>query len=61
VGVLDLQSDKLNAFKREDKQVFEAFSDSIATAIHKIIVRNLREVAGLLSANAAWNRCWKAS
>ena len=34
VGVLDLQSDKLNAFKREDKQVFEAFSDSIATAIH---------------------------
>jgi serine phosphatase RsbU (regulator of sigma subunit)/putative methionine-R-sulfoxide reductase with GAF domain/anti-sigma regulatory factor (Ser/Thr protein kinase) len=64
VGVLDIQSDKLNAFKLEDKQVFEALSDSIAAAIHNASLYNteqwrrqvsesLREVAGLLSANAS--------
>ena len=64
VGVLDIQSDKLNAFKHEEKQVFEAFSDSIAAAIHNASLYNteqwrrqvsesLREVAGLLSANAS--------
>jgi serine phosphatase RsbU (regulator of sigma subunit)/putative methionine-R-sulfoxide reductase with GAF domain/anti-sigma regulatory factor (Ser/Thr protein kinase) len=63
VGVLDIQSDKLRAFTSDDKQVLEALSDSIATALHNAILYNteqwrrqvaesLREVAGLLSANA---------
>lgn len=62
VGVLDVQSDHLNAFTDEDRVLFEAVADNIASAIHNAdlysseqwrrrIADSLREVAGLLSAN----------
>ena len=62
VGVLDVQSDKLNAFTDEDRVIFEAVADNIASAIHNAdlysseqwrrqIADSLREVAVLLSAN----------
>jgi serine phosphatase RsbU (regulator of sigma subunit)/putative methionine-R-sulfoxide reductase with GAF domain len=62
VGVLDLQSDRLNAFTDEDRVIFEAVADNIASAIHNAdlysseqwrrrIADSLREVAVLLSAN----------
>ncbi len=62
VGVLDVQSDHLNAFTDEDRMLFEAVADNIASAIHNAdlysseqwrrrIADSLREVAGLLSAN----------
>jgi phosphoserine phosphatase RsbU/P len=62
VGVLDVQSDQLNAFTDEDRMIFEAVADNIASAIHNAdlysseqwrrrIADSLREVAGLLSAN----------
>ncbi len=62
VGVLDVQSDKLNAFTDEDRVTFEAVADNIASAIHNAdlyaseqwrrrIADSLREVAVLLSAN----------
>ena len=64
VGVLDIQSDRLKAFTAEDRRVLETLSDSIAAAIHNATLFNterwrrqvsesLREVAGLLSANAS--------
>lgn len=64
VGVLDIQSDRRRTFTREDRQVLEALSESIATAIHNAnlynteqwrrqVAESLREVAGLLSANAS--------
>lgn len=64
VGVLDIQSDKLRAFTSDDRRVMESLSDSIATAIHNAtlyeteqwrrqVSESLREVAGLLSANAS--------
>jgi len=34
VGILDIQSDKRNAFTEDDQLVFEAVADNIATAIH---------------------------
>ena len=64
VGMLDIQSDKLNAFTEEDRFIFEAVADNIATAIHNAdlyrseqwrrqVADGLREVAGLVSADAS--------
>ena len=63
IGVLDLQSDRLNAFTDDDKSILEALADNIASAIHNAdlfrterwrrqVADSLREVAGLLSADA---------
>ncbi|HEX6271300.1 MAG TPA: GAF domain-containing protein [Anaerolineales bacterium] len=63
VGVLDIQSDKRNAFTEDDRLIFEAVADNIATAIHNAdlyrseqwrrqVADSLREVAGLISADA---------
>jgi serine phosphatase RsbU (regulator of sigma subunit)/putative methionine-R-sulfoxide reductase with GAF domain len=62
VGILDVQSDQLNAFTKEDQVIFEAVAGSIASAIHNAdlyqseqwrrrVADSLREVAVLLSAN----------
>src|ERR1051325_10013389 len=62
--MLDIQSDKLNAFTEDDRFIFEAVADSIATAIHNAdlyhseqwrrqVADSLREVAGLVSADAS--------
>ncbi|MEW5828511.1 MAG: GAF domain-containing protein, partial [Chloroflexota bacterium] len=62
VGVLDIQSDKKDAFTDDDRLIFEALADNIAAAIHNAdlysseqwrrqVADSLREVAGLLSAN----------
>jgi serine phosphatase RsbU (regulator of sigma subunit)/putative methionine-R-sulfoxide reductase with GAF domain len=62
VGILDIQSDKTNAFTDDDRMIFEAVADNIATAIHNAdlyrseqwrrqVGESLREVAGLVSAN----------
>jgi GAF domain-containing protein len=62
VGILDLQSDQLNAFTQDDQMIFEAVAGSIAAAIHNAdlyqseqwrrrVADSLREVAVLLSAN----------
>ncbi|HEX9385448.1 MAG TPA: GAF domain-containing protein, partial [Anaerolineales bacterium] len=64
VGMLDIQSDKLNAFTEDDRFIFEAVADNIATAIHNAdlyrseqwrrqVADSLREVAGLVSADAS--------
>jgi len=64
VGVLDVQSDKVNAFTDDDRMIFEAIADNIATAIHNAdlysteqwrrqVADGLREVAGLVSAEAS--------
>lgn len=61
VGVLDIQSDRVNAFSEEDVFLCEALADSIAVAIRnadlyrterwrRSVAEGLREVAGLLSA-----------
>jgi phosphoserine phosphatase RsbU/P len=63
VGILDIQSDKVNAFSQDDRMIFEAVADNIATAIHNVdlyrseqwrrqVADSLREVAGLVSADA---------
>jgi serine phosphatase RsbU (regulator of sigma subunit)/putative methionine-R-sulfoxide reductase with GAF domain len=62
VGILDIQSDKRNAFTEDDQLIFEAVADNIATAIHNAdlyrserwrrqVADGLREVAGLVSAD----------
>ena len=64
VGILDIQSDKVNAFTEDDQFIFEAVADNIATAIHNVdlyrseqwrrqVADSLREVAGLISADAS--------
>jgi serine phosphatase RsbU (regulator of sigma subunit) len=64
VGVLDLQSDRLNAFTEDDRFLFHALADSVAVAIHNAdlyqteswrrqVADSLREVAGLVSADAS--------
>jgi GAF domain-containing protein len=64
VGVLDVQSDKVNMFTEDDRMIFEAVADNIATAIHNAdlysseqwrrqVADSLREVAGLISADAS--------
>ncbi len=61
VGVLDLQSDHINAFTDEDHFLCEALADSVASAIHNAdlyrterwrrqVSDSLREVAGTISA-----------
>jgi sigma-B regulation protein RsbU (phosphoserine phosphatase) len=60
VGVLDLQSDRANAFSAEDHFLCEALADSVASAIHNAdlfrteqwrrqVADSLREVAGSIS------------
>lgn len=62
VGVLDLQSDRFNAFGEEDRSILESLADNIAVAIHNAdlfrterwrrqVADSLREVAGALSAD----------
>jgi phosphoserine phosphatase RsbU/P len=64
VGVLDIQSHHHNAFTEDDRVIFEAVADNIATAIHNAdlyyseqwrrrVADSLREVAGLISADAS--------
>lgn len=64
MGVLDIQSDRLNTFSDDDKVLFEGLADYLAAAIHNAgqyrselwrrqVADSLREVAGLLSANAS--------
>ena len=63
VGLLDIQSDKTNAFSNDERFMFEAVADNIAIAIHNAalyrseqwrrqVADSLREVAGLISADA---------
>ncbi len=62
VGLLDIQSDKNNAFTEDDQIMFEAVADTMAAAIRNAdlyrseqwrrqIADSLREVAGLVSDN----------
>jgi sigma-B regulation protein RsbU (phosphoserine phosphatase) len=62
LGVLDIQSDRLNAFKEDDRVMFETVGDTIAAAIRNAdlyrserwrrqVADGLREVAGLISAH----------
>ena len=62
VGLLDIQTDRVNAFTEDDQMIFEAVADNIAAAIHnadlyrteqwrRSVADSLREVAGLLSDN----------
>jgi serine phosphatase RsbU (regulator of sigma subunit)/putative methionine-R-sulfoxide reductase with GAF domain len=71
VGMLDIQSDRLNAFTQEDRIIFEAVADNIATAIHNVdlfrseqwrrqVGESLREVAGLISADAGVDDVFEA-
>jgi sigma-B regulation protein RsbU (phosphoserine phosphatase) len=61
VGVLDLQSDRLNSFTEDDQFLCEALADNVAAAIHNAdlyrterwrrqIADSLRDVAGSISA-----------
>jgi serine phosphatase RsbU (regulator of sigma subunit)/putative methionine-R-sulfoxide reductase with GAF domain len=67
LGVLDVQSDEMNAFDEDDRSIFEALADTVAVAIRNAtlyhsekwrrqVAESLREVAGLLSANIATNQ-----
>jgi serine phosphatase RsbU (regulator of sigma subunit)/putative methionine-R-sulfoxide reductase with GAF domain len=60
VGVLDLQSDRINAFSEKDHFLCEALADSVASAIHNAdlyqterwrrqVADSLRDVAGSIS------------
>ena len=62
IGVLDLQSDRFNAFSEDDRFLCEALADSVAVAIHNAdlfrterwrsrVADSLREVTGLISAD----------
>jgi phosphoserine phosphatase RsbU/P len=62
VGLLDIQSDRLNAFTEEDQMMFEAVADTMAAAIRNAdlyrseqwrrqVADSLRDVAGLVSDN----------
>jgi len=63
VGLLDIQSDSLNAFTVEDQLMFESVADTMAAAIRNAdlyrsekwrrqTADSLRDVAGLISTNA---------
>lgn len=63
VGVLDIQSDRVNAFTEDDRLMFEAVADSIASAMRNAdlyrserwrrqVADSLHQVAGLVSSNA---------
>ena len=71
IGILDIQSDKRSAFTEEDRLIFEAVADNIATAIHNAdlyrseqwrrqVADGLREVAGLISADAGVDDVFEA-
>lgn len=71
VGLLDIQSDRLNAFSEDDRLTFEAVADIIAAAIHnadlyrseqwrRLAADSLREVAVLLSANVGVDQVLEA-
>lgn len=62
IGVLDLQSDRINAFSEDDRFLCGALADNVAAAIHNAdlyrterwrrqVADSLREVAGLISAD----------
>jgi len=62
VGLLDIQSDKINAFTEDDQMTFEAVADTMAAAIRNAdlyrseqwrrqVSDSLRDVAGLVSDN----------
>lgn len=62
LGVLDIQSDRLNSFSEDDQLMFEAVGGTIAASIRNAdlyrseqwrgqVAESLREVAGLLSEN----------
>jgi GAF domain-containing protein len=62
VGLLDIQSDRVNAFTEDDQLMFEAVADTMAAAIRNAdlyrseqwrrqISDSLRDVAGLISTN----------
>jgi sigma-B regulation protein RsbU (phosphoserine phosphatase) len=64
VGLLDIQSDRLNAFTEDDQLLFEAVADTMAAAIRNAdlyrseqwrsqISDSLRDVAGLISTNVS--------
>jgi serine phosphatase RsbU (regulator of sigma subunit)/putative methionine-R-sulfoxide reductase with GAF domain/anti-sigma regulatory factor (Ser/Thr protein kinase) len=70
-GVLDVQSDQLNAFTDQDMLLFETLSDAVAGAIRNAdlyrseqwrrqVGDSLREVAVLLSANASLEQVLEA-
>jgi serine phosphatase RsbU (regulator of sigma subunit)/putative methionine-R-sulfoxide reductase with GAF domain len=71
VGLLDIQTDRLNAFSEDDQLIFEAVADNIAAAIHnsdlyqteqwrRRVGDSLREVAGLLSDNVGLDESLQA-
>jgi len=66
LGVLDIQSDQLEAFDDDDRYLFESLADNIAVALHNAnifrseiwrrqVSDSLHEVAGLLSADVDLN------
>jgi len=71
IGILDIQSDETNAFNDDDRLMFEAVADTIASAIRNAdlyrseqwrrqIADSLREVAGLLSAHVGLDQVLRA-
>jgi sigma-B regulation protein RsbU (phosphoserine phosphatase) len=61
-GVLDLQSNRINAFSEDDRYLCQALADNVAIAVHNAdlfrieswrrqVADSLREVAGLISAD----------
>jgi sigma-B regulation protein RsbU (phosphoserine phosphatase) len=65
-GVLDLQSDQLNFFKEEDRDIYETLADNVATALRNAslyrtqkwrteIAESLRDVAGMLNKEKGLN------
>lgn len=65
-GVLDLQSNLLNAFKEEDLDLYTALADNVATALRNAtlyktqkwrteIAESLRDVAGMLTKDTGLN------
>ena len=70
-GLLDVQSDQLNAFTEQDRMIMETLGDSVAAAIRNADLYrseqwrrqagdSLREVAVLLSANASLDQVLEA-
>jgi phosphoserine phosphatase RsbU/P len=64
LGVLDIQSDRKEAFDENDRSLFEALADNIAIAMRNAtlyrserwrrqVAESLRDVAGLISGNTA--------
>ena len=71
IGLLDIQTDRANAFTEDDQLIFEAVADNIAAAIHNAdlyrteqwrrrVADSLREVAGLLSDNVGLDESLQA-